>query len=90
MSREERFNGRCEVLRPGSLIYHPAGFEHSNLWPEVGRCISIEFVPAFCEGIDRSRLSPPVLQTGHSRAGYIVRRIYDDLHHLDAVSGVAF
>ncbi|QJW97881.1 hypothetical protein FTUN_5461 [Frigoriglobus tundricola] len=87
---EERFNGRCEILRPGSLIYHPAGFEHSNRWPEVGRCIHIEFVPTLCEGIDRSRLSAPVLQTGHSRAGHIARRIYDELHHLDAVSGVAF
>jgi AraC family transcriptional regulator len=87
---EEQANGRRDVLRPGSLIYHPAGFEHSNRWHEEGRCMHIEFVPAFWEGVDPVRLADPAACAASSRAGAIARSIYEELLRIDAVSGIAF
>lgn len=86
---EERFNGRCEVLHPGSLIYHPAGFEHSNEWHEAGRCMHVEFVPGFCEGANQARLSEPLLQRRGSRASQTAGRIYDELFQHDSASQLA-
>jgi AraC family transcriptional regulator len=85
---EERFNCSSEGLRPGSLVYHPAGFEHSNHWHEAGRCLHVEFVSGLCKST--YRLSEPVLQTSGSRACHIARNIYKELLHLDAASGIAF
>lgn len=87
---EERANGRCEVLRPGSLVYHPAGFEHSNRWHEEGRCMHVEFAPGFCEGADQTRLSDLLFQTIGGRACAIAGRIYEELLHVDSASGIAF
>jgi AraC family transcriptional regulator len=87
---DERFNGSREGLRPGSLIYHPAGFEHSNHWHDAGRCLHVEFVSGLGEGTDQARLSDPVVQTSSHRASRIARNIYEELLHLDAASGIAF
>ena len=87
---EEDGQGSREMLRPGSLVYHPAGFEHSDCWHEEGRCLHVEFTPGFHEGIASTRLRKPVVQTHGGRAGDAARRIYDELLHPDSASGIAF
>ncbi|QVL30330.1 helix-turn-helix domain-containing protein [Telmatocola sphagniphila] len=87
---EERTGGRCEPLKPGSLVFHPAGIEHSNKWHEQGRCMHVEFVPSFCEEINRVRLSDPIWHTDGGRACLVARNIYKELLNRDSVSGIAF
>jgi AraC family transcriptional regulator len=77
------------MLRPGSLIYHPAGFEHANHWHEAGRCMHVEFAPGFYNGANPARLSNPMVQKG-GRACQVARSIYDELLHHDAASTIAF
>ena len=50
----------------------------------------VEFVPDFCEGADRARLSGPVLQTSGGRACHVAKSIYEELLHVDAASAIAF
>lgn len=87
---EEHVGGRREILRPGSLIYHPPGFEHSNQWHEEGRCMHVEFASGFCEGVARARLEELVVQNRHDRASEIALKIYDELFHPDSASEIAF
>jgi len=87
---EECANGRCEIMRPGSLVYHPAGFEHSGQWHGQGRCMHIELSSSLCEGIDRSRLSDPVPLSLGERACKVTKSIHDELLHIDSASGIAF
>src|SRR4051812_42486278 len=70
---EERANGLHESFRPGSLIYHAKGCEHTNCWHEAGRCLHIEFSPGFYEGLNPSYLSRPVPQIIAGRACSTVR-----------------
>ena len=86
---EECASGRREALRPGSLVYHPTGFEHSGQWHEKGRCMHIEFSPRFCEGADRFRLSDPISLSLGERARNVTRRIHDELLHIDSASRIA-
>jgi len=89
-SCEEKAHGRREALRPGSLVYHPAGFEHSNHWHEAGRCMHVEFVQSFYDGIDPTRLSDSGMQVIGGRGCDIARNIYNELLHVDSASGIAF
>lgn len=52
---EEQAGGHREILRPGSLIYHPPGFDHSNRWHAEGRCMHVEFASGFlCPAVKRN------------------------------------
>lgn len=87
---EERANGLREVLPSGSLVYHPAGREHSNQWHEDGRCLHVEFASTFYAGMNQVGLADPVRQIIGGRAGDIVRSVYKELLHIDSASGIAF
>src|SRR5579871_2584222 len=87
---EEHTGGRSEVFQPGSLIYHPPGFEHSNRWHEQGRCMHIEFASGFCEGTNLTLLSALALQTVGGRACDIARSIYAELLQVDSASAIEF
>jgi len=86
---EEVAGSRHEYLGTGSLVYHPAGFEHSNCWHEDGMCMHIEFASDLVESANIRRLSE--LHTlSRPVACSIASSIYGELNRVDSVSGIAF
>ena len=87
---EERSNGFEQQLRKNSLVYHPAGCNHSNRWQADGRCHHIDIDPSFLEGVNRNSLSESTSVVDGGRARDLARHIYEELMHADRGSALAF
>jgi len=87
---EERSNGFEQQLRKKSLVYHPAGCNHSNRWQADGRCLHIDIDPSFLEGVNRNSLSESTSVVDGGRARDLARHIYEELMQADRGSALAF
>jgi AraC family transcriptional regulator len=86
----EVYGAHSRSGRPSTLIFHPAGETHSDLFHTTSRCFNIQMNPRWLE-----RVQPPartISTPADFRGGQLVNlaaRLYREFRQLDEFSGLA-
>ncbi|HEY0036833.1 MAG TPA: AraC family transcriptional regulator [Longimicrobium sp.] len=83
-------DGRCRACTPGTLMYHPAGEPHSNLWEASGgTCFHIEVPPDRVEDLARRSALRSSEGYGGGLPVWLATRAHDEFRNPDPASRLA-